>query len=132
MNWYTGPWKLTGKIKGSSYALENRDTKKIGKLHASHISPYPQELLPFFTIDGADNRYSQIYMPIKADPYMNSGIKGFYPSQSFKTSVHAETPAVGSDVRFTTLAKLNAEFFLWDENKEEIVFADYLLCVDRE
>ena len=96
MDSYTGPWNITGKIKGSSHDLEHRDTKKIGKRHAAHISPYTQELLPFLPIDGADNRYGQIYTPIKADPYMNSGIKGFQPSQPFKTSIHAATPAVGS------------------------------------
>ena len=47
---------------------------------------------------------------------MNSGIKGFQYSQPFKTSVHAATPAVGSDVRFPTLAKMNADFFEWIEN----------------
>ena len=56
MDSYIGPWNITGKIKGSSYALEHRDTKKIDKRHAAHISPYPQEILPFFPIDGFDNR----------------------------------------------------------------------------
>ena len=65
---YTGPWNITGKIKGSSYALEHRDTKKIGNRHAAHLSHYPQELLPFLPIDGAENRNGRIYTPIKADP----------------------------------------------------------------
>ena len=42
MESYTGPWKITGKIKGSSYALEYRETKKIGKHHAAHLYTYPQ------------------------------------------------------------------------------------------
>ena len=67
-------------------------------------------------IDGADKLYGQIYMPIKADPHMNADIKGFQPSQPFKTSVQAATPAVGSDVRFPTLSKMNAELFEWNEN----------------
>ena len=91
--------------------MEHRDTKNIGKRRAAHFSPYPQELLPFLPIDGADNRYGQIYTPIKADTYMNAGIKGFQPSQPFKTSVHAATPDVVSDARFPTLAELNADFF---------------------
>ena len=90
------------------------DTKNIGKRRAAHFSPYPQELLPLLPIDGADNRYGQIYTPIKADPYMNAGIKWVHPSQPFKNSVHAETPDVGYDVIFPTLAKLNAEFLEWN------------------
>ena len=42
MDSYEGPWNITGKIKGSSYALEHMDTEKIGKHHAAHLSPYPQ------------------------------------------------------------------------------------------
>ena len=53
MDSYTGPWKITGKIKGSSYALEHRDTNNIGKRRSYHLSPYPQELLPLLPIDGA-------------------------------------------------------------------------------
>ena len=79
MDSYKGPWNITSKIKGSSYSLEHRYTKKTGKLHAAHLSPYPQELLPLFPIDGADNRYGQIYTPIKENPYINAGIKGFHP-----------------------------------------------------
>ena len=132
MDSYTGPWKITGKIKGSSYALEHTDTKNTSKHHAAHISTYPQELLPLFPIDGADNCYGQIYTPIKADPYMNAGVKGFQPSQLFKTTFHATTPAVGSDVRFPTLAEPNDELFEWNENEKEMVFADDSLYVDIE
>ena len=95
--------------------MEHRDTKKIGKPHASHLSPYTKELLPFFPIDGVDNRYGQIYTTIKSDPYMNTGIKGFQPSQPFKTFVHAATNDVGSDVIFPTMARMNAELFEWNE-----------------
>ena len=63
---------------------------------------------------------------------MNAGIKGFHPSQPFKTSVHSATPSVGSDVRFPTLDELNAVFFEWNKNEEEMVFADELLCVGIE
>ena len=71
-------------------------------------------------------------MPIKSNPYINAGIKGFQTSQPFKTSVHSEIPSVGSDVIFPTLAKLNAELFDWNENEEEMVFVDDSLCVDIE
>ena len=97
--------------------MEHRDTNKIGKCHSAHLFTYPQELLQFLAIYGVDNRYGQIYTPIKADPYMNSGIKGFHPSQQFKTSIHAATRAVGSDFIFPILAELNAECSEWNENK---------------
>ena len=132
MDSYTVPWKITGKIKGSSYALEHRDTKNIVKCHTAHLSPYPQELLPFLPIDGADNCYGQIYTPIKSDPYINAVIGGFQPSQPFKTSFHAATPSVSSDVIFPTLEKLNAELFEWNKNEEDMVFVDNSLCVDIE
>ena len=45
---------------------------------------------------------------------MISGIKGFQSSQPFKTSVHAAKRAVGSDVRFPTLAEMNAKLFEWN------------------
>ena len=112
--------------------MEDRYTKKIGKRHSAHLSLYPQELLQFLAMYGADNHYGQIYMPIKADPYINSCIKRFHPSQQFKTSIHAATPAVGSDFIFSILAELNAECSEWNENKEYMVFADDLICVDIE
>ena len=63
---------------------------------------------------------------------MNSGIKGFHPSQPFKTSIHSATPYVGSDVRFPNLAKMNSELFEWNENEEDMVFVDDSICVDIE
>ena len=52
MDSYTGPWKICGKGKGSSYQWEHIDSKKAGKQHAAHLLPYPDELLPFFPMDG--------------------------------------------------------------------------------
>ena len=52
MNAWTGPWRVTAKVKGSSYALEHVHSKKIGKRHASDLSPFPLELLPFMPVDG--------------------------------------------------------------------------------
>ena len=74
MDSYTGPWKVCGKVKGSSYILEHMDTKKPGKRHAAHLSPYPDELLPFLLVDSPDNQYRQIHSPIKKDSYENAGI----------------------------------------------------------
>ena len=130
---YTGPWRITKKLAGSSYELEHRDTKRPGKRHAAHLSPYPRELLPFLPLDGPDNRYGQMYSPIQSNPYKNAGIRGFTPSQPFKTaSIGLSSADDNIGTRFPTLAELNAELFDWDEGEEEAVMADDSLISDIE
>ena len=111
MDDYTGPWIVVSRLKGSSYELKHKDTGALGKRHAAHLSPYPDQLLPFMPIDGPDNRYGQIHSPIQKNPYLNAGIKGFKPPQPFKKA--AANPAIPSeeDTKFLTLAELNAECF---------------------
>ena len=84
MNSYTGPWEVTKKAAGSSYELKHRDTGKPGKWHATHLSPFICELLPFLPIDGADNHYGQLHMPIQSDPNKDAGVKGSKPFQPLK------------------------------------------------
>ena len=84
MDDYTGPWIIVSKLKGSSYELKHKDTGAMDKRHAAHLSPYPDQLLPFMPVDEPDNRYGQIHSPIQKNPYMNAGIKGFKPPQPFK------------------------------------------------
>jgi hypothetical protein len=132
MDSYTGPWKVCGKSKGSSYILEHMDTQKPGKRHAAHLSPYPDELLPFLPLDGPDNQYGQIYSPISKDPYANAGIKGFQPRQPHVASSHPAFPSTSEDIKFPSLAELNADCFEWDEGEEDIVTADHSLCADIE
>ena len=82
---YTGPWRITAVLKGASYALEHclQNTRKT-KRHASDLSPFPSQLIPFEPIDGADNRYGQIYKPIQPHPFREAGISGFKPPQPFR------------------------------------------------
>ena len=119
MESFTGPWKIVDKLPGSSYKLSHRDSAKPGKRHAAHLSPYHRELLPFLPIDGADNRYGQLHMPIGANPYSNAGIKGFKPTQPFNfVSIHLASSEDDS-IHFPSLSELNAEMFEWYSGEEE-------------
>ena len=42
-------------------------------------TPFPIQLLPFKSIDGPDNQYGQVYVPIKQDSYIEASGRGFYP-----------------------------------------------------
>ena len=63
MDEYTGPWIIMSKLKGSSYEIKHKDSNVISKRHAAHLSPYPDQLLPFMPVDGPDNRFGQIHTP---------------------------------------------------------------------
>ena len=116
----TSPWCITTKLSVSPYAIMHRDTKKIGKLHAAHISPFPSKLLSFLPIDGPYNQYGQLHLPIGKNPYYNSGIKGFHPTDPFKTQDIAFASTVcTSNIHVPTLAELNLELFDWKEGEEE-------------
>ena len=128
MDAYTGPWSITSKLKGSSYGIKHRDTGIESKRHAAHISPFPDELLPFLPVDGPDNQYGQIHTPMKKNPYQNAGLKGFEPCQPYKTAA-AMTLAVEEEIiKFPTLAELNEECFEWEEGEEDLVQDDESLC----
>jgi hypothetical protein len=44
----TGPWRVIAILKGAYYDLEHCDNnKRKEKKHASNLSPYPTELIPF-------------------------------------------------------------------------------------
>ena len=134
MNAYTGPWRITAKLPGSSYSVEHTITKRIGKRHAAHLSPYPSQLIPFRPIDGPDNRYGQLYTPIQKDPYVHAGIKGFSPSQPFKTSTLTliSDPADVNQFTFPSLSELNAEIEDWHDSDEAAFQADESLRIDVE
>jgi hypothetical protein len=52
---FTRPWQIIESLKGSSYAIEHclTSTRK-EKKHASDLTLYPSELIPFKPVDGAD------------------------------------------------------------------------------
>jgi hypothetical protein len=48
---FTGPWRISAILPGASYKLEHCDKpSKKEKKHASDLSPYPPELIPFLTV----------------------------------------------------------------------------------
>ncbi len=62
---FTGPWRVLEALHGSSYSIEHcHNEKRCDKKHAADLTPYPQELIPFVPIDGADTRYGQLHKPI--------------------------------------------------------------------
>jgi hypothetical protein len=66
---FTGPWQIITKLKGASYEIEHCTSKTKDKRHASDLSPYPVELIPFQPINGADNQSGQLYRKIKEYQY---------------------------------------------------------------
>ena len=133
MNSYTAPWEIIEKAAGSSYNLRHRDTGKLGKHHAPRLSPFPRELLPFPPIDGADNQYGQLHVPIQADPYKAAGVKGFQSPQPFHfAQILTTMPAASENIHFPTLAELNAELFDWHPGEEDALAADESLCIELD
>jgi hypothetical protein len=67
---FTGPWQIIESLKGALYAIKHCLTPTWKeKKHASDLTLYPSELIPFKPIDGADTRYGQLYKPIGAHPF---------------------------------------------------------------
>ena len=135
MDAWTGPRKITSKAKGSSYNIEHHDTKRVGKRHAAHISPFPLELLPFLPVDGPDNRFGQIHRPIQKDAYQNAGIKGFVPPVPIKFAIHGllATGAPDPEVLcFPNLSELNAELADWSDAELSAINSSDALCTDLE
>ena len=132
MDDYTGPWEIIFKLKGSSYEIKHRDKGIVSKRYAAHLSPFPDQLLPFMPVDGPDNRIDQIHTPIQKNPYKNAGLKGFAPSQPSKAFVANPAIPTEVDIEFPTLAELNAECFQWDEGEEDLMMADDSLCKEIE
>ena len=135
MNAWTGPWRVTEKVKGSSYALEHVHSKKIGKRHASDLSPFPLELLPFMPVDGPDNRFGQIHRPIQKTAYQHAGIKGFptcKPINFYTPSLLATGAVDPKHIHFPTLDELNASLEGWDASELDFVSSDPSLCIPVE
>jgi hypothetical protein len=82
---FTGPWRIVESLKGASYAIEHcQKPSQKEKKHASDLTPYPPKLIPFEPIDGANNRYGQLYKPIGANPFKEASLKGFEPPTPFR------------------------------------------------
>jgi hypothetical protein len=106
---FTKPWQITAKLDGASYELEHCSTKSKEKKHASDLSPYPVELIPFQPLDGADNQFGQLYQQFKEHPYKEAGIKGFAPPTPFVIPMQFLQSHTDLSFRWPTLAELNDE-----------------------
>lgn len=128
MNAFTGPWRVISKLDGGSYKLQHCvHANKYDKKHAAHMSPYPEQLVPFEPMDGPDNRFSQLYKNIQKNPYEDAGIKGFEPIEPYKLSPTHFVGTHKDGINFPSLQELNDEFrpYPWSyEGEEEIVFRD--------
>jgi hypothetical protein len=62
------------------------EPKTVQKKHASDLSPYPAELIPFEPLDSADSRYGQLHKPLCESPFKEAGIHGFTPPTPFKVA----------------------------------------------
>jgi hypothetical protein len=52
---FTGPWQIIESLKGASYAIEHCLTPTWKeKKHASDLTLYPSELIPFEPVNGTD------------------------------------------------------------------------------
>ncbi len=116
---FTGLWRVPAALKGASYGLVNCNNNKcIAKKHASDLSPYPAELIPFEPVDGADTRYGQLYKPISAQPFKEAGIKDFSPIQPLKVATNLAITDWCAAFHWPSLSKLNDRFapFPWKSN----------------
>jgi hypothetical protein len=116
---FTGPWRVTTALKGASYGLVHcNNDKRMEKKHASDLSSYPSELIPFEPVDGADTRYGQLYKPISAQPFKEAGIKGFSPIQPFKVATNLAITDWCAAFHWPSLSELNDRFapFPWKSN----------------
>ena len=88
MNSFTGPCWVTKSLHSISYKLVHCNTYRPENRHSDHLSPFPQELIPFQPVNGDDIYFGQMYAPIQAHPYEESGIKVFTPTEPLKSASH--------------------------------------------
>ncbi len=75
---------LSTKFPGSLYEIRQKIKNVVNKRHASHLSPFPLELMPFTPISGSDNEYFRIHKPINKNAFKAAGVTGFDPVQPFQ------------------------------------------------
>jgi hypothetical protein len=109
---FTGPWQIISKLHGASYEIEHCTSKARDKKHASDLSPYPAELIPFRPLDGADNQFGQLYCRFKEHSYREARINGFTPPMPFVVPTRFLTTDNALQFTWPTLAELNAEMLL--------------------
>jgi hypothetical protein len=116
MHLFTGPWRIMKSLSGSLYKIKCVHMPSwCNKKHASDLSLYPPELIPFKPINIAHNCYDQLYRLIVKSPYKEASIKGFMPPQPFQIASHFLTKGDFRDFHFPMLAALTNDVcpFLW-------------------
>jgi len=115
-------------LHGGSDSLEHcLHPKRTDKKHASDLTPYPSELIPFEPVDGADTRYGQLYRPIGANPFKEAGLKGFEPPAPFRVSQYFLDVGDFKAFRWPTLSELNDEldpYPWWNEDERRRILSD--------
>jgi hypothetical protein len=118
---FTGPWRVLESLHGGSYSLEHclHPTRK-EKKHASDLTPYPPELVPFKPVHGADTRYGQLYHPIGKNPFKEAGLKGFTPPVPLRATNLFLDVGDFKDFRWPTLSEFNDELdqYPWRDDDE--------------
>jgi len=124
---FTGPWRVTALLKGASYELEHcQKPGRKEKKHASDLSPYRLELIPFQPVDGADTRYEQLYKPITAHTFKEAGIKGFSPIQPYQVATNLAVTDRCQAFHWPSLSELNDDVapFRWASEDERQRYYD--------
>jgi hypothetical protein len=117
---FNGPWHITAILRGNLFELKHCSTPhRKEKKHASNLSPYPLELIPFQQLDGSKIWYGQLHKPIMAPPFKEAGINGFGPIQPFKISANFLTADQVSEFHWPSLLELNDDIFPFNWLSEE-------------
>jgi hypothetical protein len=129
---FTGPWHMTTILKGTLYELEHCSTPhQKEKKHASDLSPYPLELIPFQPLDSSDTWYGQLHKPIMAHPFKEAGITGFDLIKPFKISANFLRTDQVLDIHWPSLLELNDDLlpFHWlsEEEQRHYLLGDSIL-----
>jgi len=124
---FTGPWRVTALLKGASYELEHcQKPGRKEKKHASDLSPYPLELIPFQPVDGTDTRYGQLYKAITAHPFKEAGIIGFPSIQPYQVATNLAVTDRCHAFHWPSLSELNDDVapFRWASKDERQQYYD--------
>jgi hypothetical protein len=117
---------VTANLPGSSYAIEHYlHPNQKDKKHASSLTLYPDNLIPFQPVNGPDTpQFSQLYCPIGEHPFKEAGIKGFAPPAPF--CVLASFINVGDfkGFRWPLLSELDNKIdpFTWSSHNERVCY----------
>jgi hypothetical protein len=117
---FTGFWHVSTVLNGASHKLVHcHDSSHKEKKHASDLSLYPPELVPFQPVDGADTRFGQLYKPITTHPFKEAGIKRFSPIQPYKVAAQLALTDKCLVFHWPSLSELNNNIALYCWESEE-------------